>query len=54
MPEMTWGEMQQEAASQGFEKLPPGTYNASVETSEIVESLGGSFLLHLSPCHFRH
>lgn len=37
MPEMTWGQMREEAESQGFTPLPVGTYNAKVDKAEVVD-----------------
>lgn len=37
MPEMTWGQMREEAETQGFTPLPVGTYNAKVDKAEVVD-----------------
>lgn len=36
MPEMTWGQMREEAEKQGFTPIPVGTYNAKVDKAEVV------------------
>lgn len=45
MAEMTFGQFQEEAAKQGFEKLPVGTYNVGIDSAETKDGKGSKQIM---------